>query len=97
MKDIIFRRLLRTPYSERHSIEHNDQLIAALDIHYMLNGQIAATCSILDHTFCPEDKIPLLLEEIDERLLPEASMEDGNLTFTIVVCSKAENYVQNNN
>lgn len=94
MKDLMFLRLLRTPYSERWLLNADEKEAAALDVHYMLNGQIAATVIILDEQICPQAQIPELLELIDVRLLPEASVEEGTLTFTVLNGSQPANYVQ---
>ena len=94
MRDILFSRLLRTPYSERYVLHVEEKDFAALDIHYMLSGQIAATLIILDEKMCPQSNVSELLEFIDRHLLPEASVEEGTLTFTVVYGQQAVNYVQ---
>ena len=39
---------------------------------------------ILDERVFPESNVPELLKEIDEKLLPDVSMEEGQLSFTVV-------------
>ena len=42
------------------------------------------TLIILDEHVFPESKVPELLKEIDEKLLPDVSMKEGQLSFTVV-------------
>ena len=83
---ISFSRTLRTGSSERFLIQiEPGKDAAALDLHYLTGHRVSGTLIILDAAALPEARIPELLREIDERLLPEASLEEGKISFTVVV------------
>lgn len=65
---------------------------AALDLHYASNGRVAGTLIVFPEAKLATEKIPDLLREIDEILLPEASVEHGNLTFVVVQGSVVGNF-----
>ncbi len=77
-------RLLRTQSSEQILLRRDKGDIGALDIHYSLNGHIRATLILFDESGIKEPEVPALLTEIDEFLFPEASIQDHNLSFTVV-------------
>ncbi len=80
-----FDRTVRTETSERFLVQLEPGKDAvAVDIHYLPGERVAGTVIILDEKSFPEAKVPALLKEIDERLLPGASVEDGKLQFTVV-------------
>jgi len=87
-------RTLRTPSSERF-ILHSDsgKDVAALDLHYLDQGRVAGTLIILDSSAISENKVPEALREIDEKLLPDASIEDGKVSFTVVSGHVVGNFV----
>jgi hypothetical protein len=78
-------RTLRTPYSERHIIASNDKEIAAVDLHYLLDGRVAGTLTVFDGCGVAEKEITMLLAFIDNELLPEVSIGEHNLSFTVVI------------
>src|SRR5262249_20003779 len=81
-----FVRTLRTTSSERFLVQADGgKDVAALDVHYLAGDRVAGTVIVLDPAAIPEKSIPNLLREIDEKLLPDASIQDGKLTFTVVV------------
>jgi hypothetical protein len=81
-----FSRTLRTGSSERFLIQADSgKDVAALDVHYLSDQRVAGTVIILDQGAITEKQVPELLREIDLKLLPEVSMEDGKVTFTVVV------------
>ena len=80
-----FTRLVRTSSSERYLIhidgEGDD---AALELHYLEDKSVAGTLIVLDKKFGTEKAIQAIIKEIDKVLLPAVSVEEGNLTFTVV-------------
>lgn len=78
-------RTLRTPYSERFLLSDSGVDFAALDVHYLLDGRVNATLTVFDSAKVAEADVPGLLSEIDERLLPDVSVEESSLTFTVVI------------
>jgi hypothetical protein len=79
-----FVRTLRTTTSERFLLQEANAVdCAALDLHYLENGHVAGTLIVLNDRFKEHD-IPEILTEIDEALLPQVSLDEGNLTFTVV-------------
>jgi hypothetical protein len=85
MLDLRSSRLLRTPHSERHLIFANEVEVAGLDLHYLLDGRIAGTLTVIDDSIVKEADIEHILRYIDTDLLPEVCMDDGDLCFTVVV------------
>lgn len=84
MASLSFVRTVRTASSERFLLTVNGaEGAVALDLHYLPNGGVAATLSILDHAI-GDDQISAVIEQIDEALLPEVSRSEGNLHFTVV-------------
>ena len=80
-----FIRTLRTPSSERFLLQSDSESDgAALDLHYLANGNVAGTLVIFDAALQAEQMMQELLQFIDESLLPMASLNEKNLTFTVV-------------
>lgn len=78
-------RALRTNSSERFLLQNAAGAdFAALDLHYLPDGKISGTLILFENAGVSESQIPTLLKEIDEDLLPDASIEEGNLSFTVV-------------
>jgi hypothetical protein len=91
-----FVRTIRTLSSERFVLQDsagNDA--AALELHYLGDRRVSGTLILLGPNGVPDDQIPDLLKEIDELLLPDVSVQEGNLTFTVVRGSLAGSYVAN--
>ena len=84
MTGISFVRTLRTLSSERFVVRREDSDIAALDIHYLANGTVQATLLVFDGMIS-ESEVPRLLVFIDEVLLPDVSLDDKRLAFTVVI------------
>jgi len=85
-------RMFRTPHSERFVLQNEGKDFASLDFHYLLNGTVAATVIIFEDSGIAEKDIPELLVKIDDVLLPEVSMEEGNIFFAVVIGHVAGNY-----
>lgn len=92
--DIRFVRTIRTASSERFLLEcGSGEDAAALELHYLPNGRVAGTLILLSASRIRDDEVPELLKQIDERLLPDVSIEEGNLAFTVVRGSVTGSYV----
>jgi hypothetical protein len=79
-------RIVRTPHSERFVLsrpEGGD--FAALELHYLPEGTVAGTLILFEEAKIPDDRVPEILKRIDEELLPEVSIEERSLSFTVVV------------
>jgi hypothetical protein len=80
-----YSRTVRTGSSERFLIQSDaGHDAAALELHYLGDQRVVGTLILLDERTFPESKVPDLLKEIDEKLLPDVSIEDGKLSFTVV-------------
>ena len=64
-------------------ISRADSDIAALEIHYRDDGRVEATLIVFDGML-EESEIPDLLVHVDEVLLPDVSLDDKKLIFTVV-------------
>ena len=78
-------RVLRTPSSERFLLRQSIVDFAAADIHYLPDGRVSVTLVVFENGPVKEEQIPDLLAQIDVKLLPDVSVEDENVTFTVVV------------
>lgn len=77
-------RSLRTPHSERLIIVDANRVdIAACDFHFLTNGEVSAVLTLLGNVVT-DAEVPHLLSEIDENLLPDVSLNDRKLNFTVV-------------
>lgn len=83
--DIRFVRVLRTFSSERFLLRQDDIDVAALDIHYLADASVQATLIVFSEDVIPQSDIPTVLRLIDETLLPDVSLDDKRLIFTVVM------------
>lgn len=80
-----YSRTLRTESSERFLIQSDSgHDVAALELHYLSGQRVFGTLIVLDEKVIPKSKIPEVLKDFDEKLLPDVSIEDGKLSFTVV-------------
>ena len=79
-----FIRIFRTSSSERFLL-HDDgsQEMGMLDLHFLADGTVAGNLFLVASKVTDEAGIRALLEQVDEQLVPAASMEDANLSFTV--------------
>lgn len=78
-------RVLRTLSSERFLLQLQEgEDAAAVDLHYLRDGSVAATVFLFEDGGLTDDMIPDVLQYIDESLLPEVSLDQHNLSFTVV-------------
>ena len=82
---LTWKRTLRTPSSERFLATRGGRDVAAADLHYLQNGTVAGTVTLLSDAGWSEKDIPNLLQQLDEDLLPGVDLNSGNLNFTVVV------------
>jgi hypothetical protein len=82
---LTWKRTLRTPSSERFLATRDGKDVAAADLHYLQDGTVAGTVTLLNDAGWAEDEIPKLLQQLDEDLLPGADLNSGNLNFTVVI------------
>lgn len=81
-----FTRTVRTGSSERYLLELDGQRdAAALDLHFLDDASVAGTLTLLDERHSKEETVQQILAQVDESLLPMVSLDDRNLTFTIIV------------
>ena len=83
--DIQMIRLLRTPYSERFMLQTAKTDFAVLELHYVAAGKVSATLILFENGPVKEAQVPELLTQLDEILLPDVSIQEGSLTFSVVV------------
>lgn len=89
-----FIRILRTPSSERYLVQLPAGTDAgALELHFLADGHVAGTLILFEETRLSEQAVAELLKEIDDVLLPDVSLEDKNLSFTVVVGSVMGTFV----
>jgi len=82
---LTFLRTLRTQASERFLIQEDGQEIAALELHYVGERRVAGTLICFESSRLSDDRISSLLTTIDELLLPDVTLDSGEVTFTVVV------------
>lgn len=80
-----FTRVVRTPHSERHLLREDDRDLGALDLHFLPEHKVAGSLVLFDGAPTDETSVAALLTAIDERLLPDTAMSDGDITFTVTV------------
>ena len=94
--NIHWKRTLRTSSSERFLGIDNEKEIAAADIHYLSNGQVAGTMILLEESApggtWTESMIMEVLRSLDDGYLPEVDVDAGNLNYTVVVANVLGNY-----
>lgn len=83
--NVRFTRAIRTSSSERYLIhidgEGDD---AVLELHYLDDGTVAGTLIVLDKKYASKEASAEILQEADRLLLPNASLDAGNMIFTVV-------------
>ena len=78
-------RTIRTPHSERYILRRAKSDVGALDIHYLPDRHVHGMLTVVDGGGIKDSEIPDLLTHIDEVLLPDVSLDDRKLSFTVVV------------
>jgi hypothetical protein len=70
VKNITWKRTLRTPSSERFLALYHGKEAAAVDLHYLPQGNISGTVIVLQSSGLKESEIPTLLSSLDDEFLP---------------------------
>jgi hypothetical protein len=85
-------RTLRTSSSERllGALDGSDAV--AVDLHYLADGTVAGTVTVLDGGGIVERDLPALLAQIDDDFLPGVDLDDGGVTFTVVFARAAQSF-----
>lgn len=89
---ITWKRVLRTPSSERFLASREGTEVAAVDLHYLPNGTANGTVILLKTAGLTDVDIPPLLATLDEDFLPDVDLATGSLTYTVVVGEILGNY-----
>jgi len=79
-----WKRTLRTESSERFLASSAGMDVAAVDLHYLPSGHVSGTVIILDDSSITDDDAGLLLESLDDDMLPGVDIQEGTATFTVV-------------
>ena len=90
---IKWKRSIRTASSERFVAERDGREVAAVDLHFMLDGTVRGTVVLLtgsdseerDSIGWREEESPDLLASLDEEFLPNHDAASGDLTYTVVI------------
>ena len=80
---LIWKRLLRTPSSERFLGTKNGKDSVVIDLHHLDNA-VAGTVVLFADAGFQEDDVPQILASFDEDMLPGVDLASGTLTFTVV-------------
>jgi hypothetical protein len=80
-----WKRVLRSPSSERFLAMKDGRDAAAVDLHYLQDGTVAGTVVLLEDGGLSEQDAPTLLESLDQDFLPGVDLGSGSLMFTVVV------------
>ncbi len=87
---LLWKRTLRTSSSERFIAARDGHEVAAVDLHYLMSGAVAATVVLLRDPAqkdggWSEAQVPDLLASLDEDYLPDVDLANGDLTYTVVI------------
>ena len=83
--NITWKRILRTPSSERFLALKDGKDAAAIDLHYLANGTVSGTVIILRSSGWTETEVPKLLASLDEDFLPDVDLQQGTLVYTAIL------------
>jgi hypothetical protein len=87
-----WKRVLRSPTSERFLALHEDRDAAAVDLHYLADGTVAGTVVLIEGAGLTEAEVPGLLKALDDDFLPGVDMRSGSVMFTVVTGRLVGNY-----
>lgn len=87
-----WKRTLRTASSERLLALHGERDAVAVDLHFLPDGSVTGTVTVLDGAGIKADDLPALLDRIDDDFLPGVDLDDGGVTFTVVFARGAESF-----
>lgn len=89
---IRWKRTLRTPSSERLLGVLDGRDAVAVDLHFLGDGTVAGTVTLVDGCGIERSLVPGLLDRIDDDFLPGVDLDEGGVVFTVVVATAAESY-----
>ncbi|MBI1247085.1 hypothetical protein GC197_04480 [bacterium] len=79
-----FIRIFRTSSSERFLLQDDkNEELGMLDLHFLADSTVAGNLFLVQSKVTDETGIRQLLELIDVQLVPAASMDEANLSFTV--------------
>ncbi len=84
MRPIRFVRVLRTSSSERFILQRDGEDFAAVDLHFLADGKVAATLVVLTSIQMLDTETTQIIDEIDNALLPDQAYESGDFVVTVV-------------
>jgi hypothetical protein len=87
-----WKRTLRTPSSERLLAVVDDRDAIAVDLHFLPDGSVAGTVTVVDGGGIGREEIPALLQRIDDDFLPGVDLDEGGVVFTVVWARAAESF-----
>lgn len=90
--NLVWKRTLRTPSSERFLAMRDGKEAAAIDLHYLANGTVSGTVILLKDAGWKEQDIQHLLSGFDEEFLPDVDLAHQNLTYTVVMAEVMGNF-----
>lgn len=90
--NLVWKRTLRTPSSERFLAMRDGKEAAAIDLHYLANGTVSGTVILLKDAGWKETDIQHLLSGFDEDFLPDVDLAHHSLTYTVVMGDVLANY-----
>ncbi len=82
--NMIWKRALRTPHSERFIGTRDGVDAVCVDLHYLADGSASGTVILLPEARLAESALPELLRALDDDMLPGVAFADGTLAFTVV-------------
>ena len=94
VEQVQFVRVFRTRESERFLIQNRAGAdLGAVDLHYLADRKVAGTVFLLDERYSDEGHAAGLLQLIDDQLLPDVSISEGSVAFTVVIGRVVGNFV----
>jgi hypothetical protein len=82
---IEYVRAFRTPSSERFFLRSFGVDFGCLELHYLMNGTVQALLILYQDAARPTEDIGAILKDIDDVLLPEVSLDDLKLLYSVFI------------
>lgn len=89
---IRWKRTLRTPSSERLLGVLDGRDAVAVDLHFLSDGAVAGTVTLVDGCGIARESVSELLDRIDDDFLPGIDLDEGGVMFTVVWATAAESF-----
>ncbi len=81
---ITWKRVVRTLSSERFIAVRGGADVAAVDVHYLGTGHVTGTVFLFASAGWKESDVEGLLRSLDDAMLPDADLDAGSLSYTVV-------------